>query len=290
MPSGPELIAAIQAKDVAKAESLLRAGAPANYVHRNTFNLDVTTEVTSTLTPLHFAAETGQTELCRLLVSRGALLEAGDFDRSTPLIFAIKARHAETALALLDLGADPKAEARYESATALTLAIRTRSLPLIKRLLESNPSPAERKQAFSHASLLGDPAVLSLLAPNAAPTAESMAQLAAGNHIELLKSQLATHPIPDKTQLAPALREAARHGHNEMVALLLDQQAPINHPDQWGQTALTYAACENHVQVLKLLLANGANPHPKDSQGFTPADRAEQLGAAEAAQLLRSIP
>lgn len=58
-------------------------------------------------TPLHWAAIGGQTEAVRLLLSRGANINALEAMGSTPLMLAIHAKRVDTAYALLEAGADP---------------------------------------------------------------------------------------------------------------------------------------------------------------------------------------
>ncbi|MDB6084531.1 MAG: ankyrin repeat protein [Gammaproteobacteria bacterium] len=44
----------------------------------------------------------------------------------------------------------------------------------------------------------------------------------------------------------------------------------VNALDAHGQTALILAIQNNHVAIVRALLAHGANPNTADSRGFTP--------------------
>ena len=44
----------------------------------------------------------------------------------------------------------------------------------------------------------------------------------------------------------------------------------VNALDAKGQTALILAIQNNHVDIVRALLAHGANPNTADSRGFTP--------------------
>ena len=51
---------------------------------------------------------------------------------------------------------------------------------------------------------------------------------------------------------------AAKNGHIEVVRLLLDNGADIN-ANFFGSTALKYSAMNGHVEVVKFLLDKGAD-------------------------------
>ena len=55
-----------------------------------------------------------------------------------------------------------------------------------------------------------------------------------------------------------ALLEAAEEGHAEVVGLLLERGASLNHQDEEGETALMEAAEESQLECVKLLLGKGA--------------------------------
>ena len=56
--------------------------------------------------------------------------------------------------------------------------------------------------------------------------------------------------------------------------------------DRGGRTALHYAALENDLQKVNVLLDAGADPDAADRQGFTPLHFAAQQWSVEAAQIL----
>ena len=74
------------------------------------------------------------------------------------------------------------------------------------------------------------------------------------------------------------LREAAIHGHTEIIRLLLEGHANIEARDRSGWTALAYAVWQNHRHSTALLLAHGANPNARGPRGETPL-----MGAANGA-------
>ena len=51
---------------------------------------------------------------------------------------------------------------------------------------------------------------------------------------------------------------------------LLRQGASVRERDEYGRTALSYAATRNHKELVEALLARGADPDVQDSSGDTP--------------------
>ena len=103
-----------------------------------------------------------------------------------------------------------------------------------------------------------------------------------------------------------ALMAVARTGKVEAATLLLDAGADVNAIELWGQqSALMWAAAQNHPAMIKLLIARGADidargavrnwerkvirePRPKDMNqgGFTPLLYAAREGCIECAKEL----
>jgi ankyrin repeat protein len=80
------------------------------------------------MTPLHWAARLGKTEVAAFLVGLGADVHALDRDGKSPLLLAAEAGQVAVALVLLEKGASPAVRAKT-SETALHLAVRCESLP-----------------------------------------------------------------------------------------------------------------------------------------------------------------
>ena len=82
------------------------------------------------------------------------------------------------------------------------------------------------------------------------------------------------------------LLEAARDGHAEVVRLLLAAGADVNAQNQFGYTALMGAAFHGHFEVVRLLLAAGADVNTQDQGGSTALILAAINGHAEVVRLL----
>lgn len=89
-----------------------------------------------------------------------------------------------------------------------------------------------------------------------------------------------------------ALIPASEHGHVETVRILISAGVPVDHVNNLGWTAMQEAILlnnggANQQEVVRQLLAAGANPDIRDPQGRTALDNAERLGFAEIAALIR---
>jgi uncharacterized protein len=72
---------------------------------------------------------------------------------------------------------------------------------------------------------------------------------------------------------APPLIRAAQAGHREMVRLLLANGADVNARDAGGGTALIWACNDDHIDCARWLLAAGADPNLRNNGGYTARDR-----------------
>jgi ankyrin repeat protein len=89
-----------------------------------------------------------------------------------------------------------------------------------------------------------------------------------------------------------ALIPASEHGHVETVQILIDAGVPVNHVNNLGWTAMQEAILLNsggprQREVVRLLLAAGADPDIRDPEGRTALQNAERLGFGEIAAILR---
>jgi ankyrin repeat protein len=89
-----------------------------------------------------------------------------------------------------------------------------------------------------------------------------------------------------------ALAAAARLGHVEAVRILLARNAPLDHVNQRGWTALIEAVVlgnggANHVAVVELLVKAGADTEIKDRRGATALTYARQRRYQEMVKILQ---
>ena len=89
---------------------------------------------------------------------------------------------------------------------------------------------------------------------------------------------------------APPLVTCAQAGSVPAVQMLIARGADVNAKDSWrGQTALMWAAAENHAGLIKVLLAAGAAVDARSTGNFTALMFAVRQDAREAARLLIEV-
>ena len=157
------------------------------------------------------------------------------------LLEVVRANDAETALQLLDSGADVNAAKSADGTTALHWAAHHGQLPLVQRLLRAGANANVRNDYGStpmqEAAIRGDAALLAAL-------------LKGGAHVESPNDEGET-----------ALMTAARTGKVDAAKVLIKAGANVNAVEGWrGQTALMWAAAQRNPEMVRLLLQSGANP------------------------------
>ncbi len=84
------------------------------------------------------------------------------------------------------------------------------------------------------------------------------------------------------------LIEAAENRKTELVKLLIAAGADVNRADKVGETPLNNAAYYGRTECVKLLIDAGADVNKADKFGETPLYKAEGRGHTECAELLRA--
>ncbi|WP_373637709.1 ankyrin repeat domain-containing protein [Arthrobacter sp. ZGTC412] len=164
------------------------------------------------------------------------------------------------------------AEAQAQLDRELIVAAKANNVPLASELIQRggnvNAKDAIQDSAFLYAGAEGFNEVLRLT-------------LAAGADVASTNRYGGTALIP-----------ASEHGHVETVQILVDAGVPVNHVNNLGWTAMQEAILLNsggprQQEVVRLLLAAGADPNIRDAEGRTALQNAERLGFAEIAAMLR---
>jgi ankyrin repeat protein len=102
--------------------------------------------------------------------------------------------------------------------------------------------------------------------------------------VEILIAHGANLEALSEDRGARAIHLAATFGELEMLTLLLDDGAEIEAQDNTGQTPLLIAAATNNLEAVNVLLDRGADLEARESgKGQTPLMRASRLGYLEIA-------
>jgi len=172
----------------------------------------------------------------------------------------------------------------------------------VERLLDNghdvNSSDLKGRTALMAAVLKDDAVLTRLLVERGAEVdtlADGMTPLcvaAAGGFTEIARALLAAGADVDRpANRNTPLMYATFGGFPDLVKLLLDAGAQVNRTREGtGETALMLAAVQGKSDILKTLLAQGADPTIKNSRGHTAQDLAKKKGHNEATKLLSSSP
>jgi ankyrin repeat protein len=219
--------------------------------------------------PLFAATFTGYFNGVRLLLDKGALVNAVDCRGATPLSYAAKAGHLDIVRLLLDRGALVNPIRRDDGTTPLFLATEEGHFDIVRLLLNSG--------AFV----------------NATSTEDGLSPLfiaAQEGHFDivrlLLNSGALVNAISTGDGVSP-LFIAAQEGHFGIVSLLLERGALVNAicMDD-GTTPLFIAAQGGHLEIVRLLLDRGAVLEAARTDGITPLFIAADAPHLEIVRLL----
>jgi len=236
---------------------------------------DIRTRSHAGTTPLMFAVRRGDMTAVRALLAAGADAKEKRPDGATPLLVAVINGHADLVDVLLDSGADPNVEG---GSTELTVqGVRARPMELKYRKLTNNERDSE---GVTKGNIFGKP-------------------LHAAVHV-------ANWHISDQFI-------AVHIDRVRVITSLLDHGADVNgritmEEPRWsgaryrrhlaGATAFLLAAKSADVEVMRLLLAHGADPGIGTEENITPLmaaagiawasnqDRASESQVLEAVKLL----
>jgi uncharacterized protein len=192
------------------------------------------------------AADSGDGPALSRLLDERAAIDTRDLRRRTPLLVAVQRGHDDAARLLVRRGADINAQDEIDDSAFLLAGARGRTAVLAEMLLPPTGSATR----------------------------------------------------PDYRRLnryrGTALIPACHYGHVDTVGLLLQaSRIDIDHANRPGWTALLEAVILGdggpaHTEIVRLLLAHGADPNRADAQGVTPLAHARQRGQPAVATLIQS--
>ena len=200
---------------------------------------------------------------------------------------------------LLDL--KPQSDRMKDGAIALAEAARHANIEAVRSLLPlSGYRQSDLENVLSAASSCCDEAVLDLLVTNIAEHSDTFqwppvilcraAQFGLKNVVrKLLRSGASLEAAVTFHKLTP-MHLAARHGHAEVVRVLLEEGAKLTATDEEGRTPLHIASKYSHPTVLSLLLDACTDCNVMDNYHATPLDIACEKGNHEVVRILLMNP
>ena len=256
---------------------------------------DVNASSSGKFTPLMFAARTGDLKSAELLLDAGAEVNVATEDGLSPLLIASasldaitgsdyrlvveESQHESLGALLLDLGADVTQSDQY-GMTALHYAVEMNKPSLLRALLKRDADPnAQLTQGlpFRRGDYVGreayDGASPFWLAARLGNVEMMRELLDAGADPELRQAWGVT-----PTMVAAGVTQTDSRIANEekliqaLELLVLEIKTDIHSVDRSGQTAVHGAANVSGNEIIKFLVAEGADPEAVDSRGRTPHD------------------
>ncbi|TYZ61590.1 hypothetical protein PybrP1_003466 [[Pythium] brassicae (nom. inval.)] len=250
----------------------------------------------SSYSALHCAASEGHVEVARLLLDYGADLEV-TVDGWRPLHVACSKEHVAVVALLLSRGASVDA-VMQDGITALHFVALQCSVELARVLLDAGAGlqtgAGETRMTPLHlAAVRGDLAMCQFLVSRGAQAqAETIAKItpfytaAERGHLEVAK-YLASADTEWKARKSP-VHVVAANGFTDVLAFLLAEGVDVEAGDEFGLTALCVAAVRDQVDIVKMLLAAGANVNAKtaESDAYSCLHYCAELNREEVMKLL----
>ncbi|XP_031335923.1 ankyrin repeat domain-containing protein 17-like isoform X2 [Photinus pyralis] len=189
--------------------------------------------------------------------------------------------------------ADPEVLRRLTSSVSCAL---DEAAAALTRMRTDNPRTQPEKTSIVEATVDGDVRTVRKLlgegrsVHETSEEGESLLSLAcSAGYFELAQVLLAMHAnVEDrgiKGECTP-LMEAASAGHLDIVRLLVAHGADVNAQSSSGNTPLMYGCAGGHTDVVKFLLEHGANVEDHNENGHTPLMEAASAGHVELAKIL----
>ena len=219
---------------------------------------------------LNFSLRSGNKEICDLLIAAGAACDPIFYDAALGQLDDLKARDAKAPLDVKEIrhARDYALDAgQVETFDWLWAKSQTADTAKAKILSDSYNRAADngRLQMLVHLEKMG--------VKPADGGAKALAEAIIWNHVpvvqHLLENGVVLPTKPDPMKYGFPVRDAAGEGHFDMLKLLLAHGADLNATDSEGMTPLSWAAYNGEEEVCDYLIGQGANLDIPDKYGRT---------------------
>lgn len=254
-------------------------------------------------TYIFWAANKGNTEVMKYLLSKGAKTNVQDSHGASPLTFAAGSGQKNTAVydLLIANGVDLKKDLNHDGANALLLSIGNDNELVLANYFQSKglaltSKDAAGNTAFNYAARAGNIEVMKkLLTKGVKPTDNAMIMAAMGSRQGANKPEVFQYlesigikPSVVNGEGYNALHYIVRRpGQTKLVKYFLDKGANVNQADEDGNTVLISAAAGNaDLATIELLQPLVKDVNAANKAGATALAMAVRNSAPEVVQYL----
>ena len=243
------------------------------------------------------AAQQGHLSTVKMLVAKGAI-QSKDHLGQTPLAAAAWMGHEEIAKLLIDSGAEIESADKYNN-SALFTAARYGNIGIVKRLLDrgamvyhvanSGQTPLHLASWIAHTEivqLLLDNGAISNAKDNSGWTPLHYASMDPHTGtIQLLMDNGALTDAKDNQGYTPLhFATDTMLGLKSVELLVMKGGADVNVQATDGRNPLAVAAVQGYQDIVRFLLAHGANPNPETD--YSPLAMAAEMKCEEVVKIL----
>jgi ankyrin repeat protein len=238
---------------------------------------------------LQIAASSGQTDIVRLLLEKGADPAISAGKENSALVMATRANHIENVQALLEYGGSSEVQknealiiANYSGQTAAAAT-------LLEAGVDVNATNENGMSPLNHALQFGSDELVSVYEDHGhTVTLTAAARLGRTQHVKkMLEAQnKLTKTLPPSTQAA--LQLAIKNNQMATIETMLEYGInPNSTLPTWDKRTLLHEVIkQKNPELTAVFIAQGAQPNITDAIGRTPLYEAVTLGQQDVARVL----
>jgi ankyrin repeat protein len=235
-----------------------------------------------------------------LLLNRGANINTTTADGVTPLMYAAESGNFSIVSLLVERGADINKKP-FNGATALIVSSKNNFYEiaeyLVSKKVELNSRDSEGVTAVNYSAALNNYDVMDMLIFYGADkeTADNkgntpLISAAFNNCLEAADLLIQNGALVDATDNDgyTALMTAIQKGNNDIVNLLIDKGANIHAVNNGGYSALAFAVSNSNYDLSETLINMGADVNQKTESGYSIIEIARSVKDDEIVDLLQA--